>query len=219
MSEEDRETFRREVSVRIAEGGDGRTLIARLVPYNTVATVNDGAGAYKERFAPGAFNAQINAAHRIKAFLNFRHRQGISDQIGHATKIEDRNDGLHGELRVLENSDGDKALQLVDAGVLDKLSIEFESLKHRMVDGVLERVSARLKGVALVPDGAYTGAEVIAVREQIESEEKLDLPAPFDPDLAAGLARLGIKVPDALTVADTENDEPESTEDEAGVSE
>ena len=190
MSEEERPTLQREVSVEIAEGGDGRTLVSRLVPYNEVATVNDGSGPYEEMFVPGAFKAQMKAAHRIKAFLNFRHRQSLSDVIGHATQIADREDGLHGELRVLEGVDGDKALQLHAAGVLDKLSIEFQPLKDRVVDGVVQRVSARLLGVALVPEGAYTGAEVLAVREApLVDVEK---PKPLDAETLERLERLGI---------------------------
>lgn len=194
LIEEVSEPLHRQVTVSVAEG-DGRTLISRLVPYGEVAVVDDGAGPYKERFAPGAFNAQIRAASRIKAFLNFRHGQGLSDQCGHATKIEDRTDGLHGELRVLETPNGDTALQLFKAGILDRLSIEFQSRKHRVVDGVVERLDARLLGIALVPEGAYSGAQVLSVREAPVIDEEL-LPVDMDPDVVARLQRLGIALPD-----------------------
>ena len=193
------ETLHREVAVRIAQDGDGRTLVSRLVPYGEVATVNDGDGPYQETFDTGAFKAQMRAAHRIKAFLNFRHRQGLSDIIGHAANIEDRGDGLHGELRVLDVPDGDKALKLVEAGELDRISIEFQPVKDDVIDGVVHRVAARLLGVALVPEGAYGGAQVIAVRE----DETIDVtsfaynddlpviepPDDLDPELKARLAR------------------------------
>ena len=157
---------RREVAVSIAEG-DGRTLEARLVPYNETATVADPPDfkPYEERFAPGAFNAQTRAAHRIRAFLNFRHGQDIGNQVGYAQEIEDRADGLYGKMRVLDTPAGDTALALINAGMLDKLSIEFAALRSRIVGGVSERVDARLLGVALTPEGAYTGAQVLAVRE------------------------------------------------------
>lgn len=202
------ETFRREVSVTLDEG-DGRTLVARLVPYNEVATVSDGMGPYKERFIPGAFNAQLRAPSRIKAFLNFRHRQGIADQIGHATEIDDQPDGLHGKLRVLNTPGGDTALELYRAGELTKLSIEFENRKSRKVGGVIERVSARLLGVALVPEGAYAGAEVIAVREQPEVPEVEPLKE-FDPVLARRMAALGLDVPaELLPVEEVDEQEAE----------
>lgn len=135
MTSETPETFRREVAVTFAENGDGRTLQARLIPYGEVGEVSDdGMRSYRERFVAGSFNAQLRAPHRIKAFLNFRHRQGLEDQIGHATKIEDRADGLHGELRILDTPAGDAALKFVEAGMLNRISIEFASVKHRIVD-------------------------------------------------------------------------------------
>ena len=39
-ADDERPTFTREAIVSIAEEGDGRTLIARMVPYNETARVN-----------------------------------------------------------------------------------------------------------------------------------------------------------------------------------
>ena len=72
MSSNETHTFVREVRVDVSAEGDGRTLVSRLVPYNELATVNDGEGPYQETFLPGAFDSQTKAASRIKAFLNFR---------------------------------------------------------------------------------------------------------------------------------------------------
>jgi HK97 family phage prohead protease len=192
-------TLVREVSVDLEREGDGRTLISRLVPYNEIATVSDGGAPYQEMFLPGAFKAQMRAAHRIKAFLNFRHRQGLEDQIGYAQSVEDREDGLHGALRVLAGPDGDKALELYEAGVLDKLSVEFQPLKDRIVNGVVQRVAARLVGVGLVPEGSYPSAAVLAVREQTEDDEletgTIELPTPLADEMIARLQRLGVRVP------------------------
>jgi HK97 family phage prohead protease len=201
MSDE-QTTLIREVSVDLEAEGDGRTLISRLVPYNEIATVSDGGAPYQEMFLPGAFKSQMRAAHRIKAFLNFRHRQGFEDQIGYAKSVEDREDGLHGHLRVLDGPQGDKALALLEAGVLDKLSVEFQPLKDRIVNGVVQRVSARLVGVGLVPEGSYPSAAVLAVREQTEEDEgkeletgTIELPTPLADEMIARLQRLGVRVP------------------------
>lgn len=197
MSEE--QTFRREVAVTVAEG-DGRTLEARLIRYGESATVADPPDfqPYQERFAAGAFRAQTRAAHRIRAFLNFRHAQDIGNQIGYAQEIEDREDGLYGKLRVLETPAGDTALALVNAGVLDKLSIEFRSMRERVVAGVVERLDARLLGVALTPEGAYSGAEVLAVREAPEPHGLEPLP-PIPAELVDSLRGLKVRLPDDLT--------------------
>lgn len=189
------EIHRREVAVEL--GGDGRTLVSRLVPYNEVATVtDDGLTTYREMFLPGAFDAQTRAAHRIKVFLNYRHGRALQDQIGHAAKIYDGDDGLHGELRVVEHPDGDKALALHQAGVLDKLSIEFIAERSKTsADGVVQRIRARLTGVALAPEGAYSGAEVLAVREP----PPLDIPRlTIDTGLASMLEAQGFTLPERL---------------------
>jgi HK97 family phage prohead protease len=203
--DDEQATLVREVSVDLEAEGDGRTLISRLVPYNEIATVSDGGAPYEEMFLPGAFKAQMRAAHRIKAFLNFRHRQGLEDQIGYARSIEDRADGLHGELRVLDGPDGDKALALLEAGVLDKLSVEFQPLKDRIVNGVVQRVSARLVGVGLVPQGSYPSAAVLAVREQPEDDADdedevgtIEPPTPLGDEMIARLQRMGVRVPAEL---------------------
>lgn len=192
--DDEQTTLVREVSVALEAEGDGRTLIARLVPYNEIATVSDGGAPYQEMFLPGAFKAQMRAPHRIKAFLNFRHRQGLEDQIGYAKSVEDREDGLHGALRVLDGPHGDKALEFLAAGVLDKLSVEFQSLKYRIVNGVVQRVSARLVGVGLVPEGSYPSAAVLAVREEPFELPENERPLAFDPELAAKLGRY-VEVP------------------------
>lgn len=208
------ESFFREVDLEVAEG-DGRTLVARFVPWGEEATVNDGAGPYREMFVRECFDKQTRAANRIRTmFANFRHQQGFTDQLGHISKIEDREDGLYGEIRVKLGSAGDDALNWVQEGVLDRLSIEFKPIKDKVVNGVVQRVKAHLIGVALVPHGwnAYTGAEVLAVRETDEpdgddeppdpdggeeeqpvaAQRTVELLPPRPPELVERLERLGI---------------------------
>src|SRR6185369_2204365 len=106
--------------------GDGRTIDMRIVPYNTPATVADPPHyqPYEEVWMPGAFDRQLKAANRVAAWLNFEHEQGIRGIIGHGNELRDAQDGLHGSFRVMENPDGDKALQLVRDGVLTGISLE-----------------------------------------------------------------------------------------------
>jgi len=182
------ETFTRSTPIELEEG-DGRTLIGRVVPYNVVADVADPPTykPYKESFAPGAFRAQLQAANRIDVLLNYEHRQGISDIVGRGVNLEDRPDGLYGTFRMLTHADGDKALELYHAGVLRGLSTEFSARKSRTVDGVVERVDARIGNVALCreygsgtggPKAAYPGAEVLAVRTD---DDRIDVEAPESP--------------------------------------
>lgn len=202
------ETFTRQTPLELTGDGDGRTLIGRVVPYNVIATVADPPTykPYRESFATGAFRAQVAAANRV--LLNFNHRQGISDVVGRGISLDDRPDGLYGAFRVLDHPDGDKALQLYHDRVLTGMSTEFAARKSRTVDGVVERVDARILGVALcrehgVDNGAaYQGAEVLAVRTEGD-EPPPDEPEPepepepvladtANPDLMARLEALGV---------------------------
>lgn len=191
--------FTREVPIDLAEF-DGRNLEARIVPYNTVATVSDGGPTYKEMFLPGAFGPQLRAANRVDVLLNFEHRQSIGDVVGRGTSLRDENDGLYGSFRVLDHADGDKALELVNAGVLGGMSVEFAAVRSRTVDGVVQRQSARIRNVALCRSPAYEDARVLAVRqadEDAEEEQEREvivlpplLPASFD-----RLSRFGVTQP------------------------
>lgn len=188
------ETFSRELPFEVTEA-DGRNIHARVVPYNVVARVADPPHfvPYQERFLPGAFAAQMSAASRV--LLNFEHRQGISDVIGRGVRFDDQPDGLHAEFRVMQHSDGDKALELINAGVLRGMSAEFSAKRSRTVGGVVERLDARVGNVALCreftadyagPKAAYQGAEVLAVRTDDGSEET-DIVVPSAEPMAADM--------------------------------
>jgi HK97 family phage prohead protease len=184
----------REVPLEIADG-DGRTLEARIIPYGESATICDPPDyeMQQERFAPGAFDRQINAAHRVKVWLSTMHEQGLRGIVGHGEKLEDREDGVYATFRVHENPDGDKALQMVRDGLLPAMSVEFVDLQSVKRAGFVERVRAHLERVSLVQVGAYRGAEVLALREP--PIELPRIPALAD-ELAQSLSARGFKLGD-----------------------
>lgn len=191
--EEERPTLVRMFQAELAEGGDGRTIDARVVPYNTPARVADPPGfePYEEMFMPGAFQAQTRAADRVKIWLNFEHDQGLRGIVGHGVELQDRDEGLYGSFRVHENADGDKALGFVREGLLTGLSLEFASLRAKVVDGVVQRTKAHIDKVSLCRFPAYAGAEVLAVREAPVVVEA-DRPAPLPDEMLELLERHGI---------------------------
>jgi HK97 family phage prohead protease len=207
MSELDPERLVREVSFAVE--GDGRTIEARIVPYNTSTQVVDdpkhgGTGVpYIERWLPGAFDKQTNAANRVKVWLNVEHEPGFRAVVGHGVALRSDPDALYGTFRVEPGLDGDKALHMVNEGVLTGLSVEaIPTRSRKTVDGIIERVRAVLDKVSLVRDGlaAYEGAQVLAVREAPDPEPEPDEPEPVpepDPGRAAEvdavLERLGIE--------------------------
>jgi HK97 family phage prohead protease len=164
----------RTLAADLAAGGDGRTIEAMIVPYNQVATVADPPRfePYQEMFLPGAFRQQVTAAGRVRVWLNFEHEQGLRGIVGHCAGLEDRPDGLHGSFRAANGPDGDKALDLVREGLLSGLSLEFIAERSRMLNGVTQRLRARLDKVSLCRFPAYQAAQVLAVREQPELEEE-----------------------------------------------
>lgn len=157
--------------------GDGRTLIARIVPYGVAAIVADPPdfAPYHEAFERGAFERQLRAFDRVRVWLNFEHEKGLRGIVGHGAQLEDQSDALYGHFRIHANADGDKALQLVDEKLLTGLSLEFSALRSKIVDGVTRRLRAHVDAVSLCRFPAYAGAAVLAVREQPD-------PAPDDPD-------------------------------------
>ncbi|MFD4196626.1 HK97 family phage prohead protease [Amycolatopsis thermoflava] len=164
------ETFTRQwmpdLEVRsAAKGGDGRTVCGIAVPYGRPQYIDN---RLTEQFAPGAFNAQIRAAHRVPFFREHYGNTGEMGGIliGRATELRDDAAGLYTEFRVSRTEKGDETLELIKDGVLSELSIGFrEGQNRKLPGGVIERRSATLTEVAIVMAGAYgEAATVTAVR-------------------------------------------------------
>lgn len=179
----ERETLVREFPVEFSEG-DGRTIEARIVPYNTPTRVVDlpehgGRGIpYMEEWLPGSFERQTRAVERIKVFVNVEHEEGIRGIVGHGIGLEDRGDALYGTFRIHDNVDGNKTLELVREGLLGGISLEARALRSVPKDGVVQRVRAHLDKVALCREPAFTDAEVLAVREAPDPEPEQPTPDP-----------------------------------------
>lgn len=154
------------------ELNEGR-LFARLVPYGAVAMVVDdlpGGGLsepYVEGFRRGAFQRQ--AAMTLETGMLQRvlltHEHG-GDRLGPLVGLDERDDGLYGEFRVLPTR-RDDVTELHSIGIRE-ISIEFRERPNGTVveNKVRWRTDAHLAGAALVSRGAYgaAGAEVLALR-------------------------------------------------------
>jgi HK97 family phage prohead protease len=193
---EEIQTLIRTFDAELEETGDGRTLEGICVPYNIATTVDDGMGPYQEMFVKGAFGRAVKAPNRV--YLNFEHKPGISNVLGHGVEFDERDDGLYGKLQIEEGPDGAKAMRLWRQQVLTSLSVEFKPMgkQTRNEAGIVERRSVHLDAVALCRVGAYDEARVLAIR----TDPVLDVdPIPvFDPELAARLEQNGILVPRRL---------------------
>lgn len=182
---------------------DGRNVEMLCAPWDSPATVVDpppmGDGIpYQEEFARGAFAGATKAPNRV--FLEFEHwHPGLSGIIGHGAQFEERDDALYGRFRVTKHADGDKALALIEEGVLQGASVFYAPLRSaRTAAGVMRRLRCHLDRVSLCREGAYTEAKVLAVRSAPVILEPEQQPIPFNNDLVERMDRLGIAVPLAL---------------------
>lgn len=184
---------------------DGRNVEMLCAPFDVPAVVTDRGNPmpYQEEFARGAFAGAVKAPNRV--LLEFEHwSPGLSGVLGHGSWFEEQADGLYGRMRVMEHPDGDKALQLIKDDVLTSASVFFQPIRHaRSAAGVVRRLYVKLERVALCREGAYPGAQVLAVRTAPVLPPEELIPA-FDQDLAAKLEAAGVAVPDTLRAAVTQ---------------
>jgi HK97 family phage prohead protease len=156
-------------------------LTGRLVPYDRSAVVVDLDEAtgqpcdiYTEGFRRGAFDPQVNSKEKgVLARIGLVHRHESSRGAGYFgpfTGLRNGDDGLYGDVRILPGR-ADDLEALLESGV-NELSVEFRLVgrEHTSVDGagVRWRTRAHLDQVALEPKGAYSGAQVLAFRSQVD---------------------------------------------------
>lgn len=190
MTETHYRSFAPDLQVR--SGGDGRTVYGIAVPYNAPVRIDE---QLIEQFARGAFNHQLDRPQRVK--FAREHVLLGGELIGAASLLRDDAAGLYVELRTSRTPAGEATLELVRDGALDELSIMFREGKNRRLGGgVVERVMADLREVAIVMEGAYgqlaTTAGVRSKRSEpgpVISESELDLRQKAEEALAEMKAR------------------------------
>lgn len=147
----------RSVEVRSVDT-DTRTIRGLAVPYNQTTEV----GGYKERFETGAFGRTQD----VKLFY------GHSEPIGKVTAGRDTDEGYEIEAVISKTARGDEVYTLMRDGVLNKFSVGFLPVEHRMDEDVVVRTKAELKEVSVVSFPAYNGAKVEEVRNQSNKEKE-----------------------------------------------
>jgi HK97 family phage prohead protease len=160
--------------MELRDGGDGRTLLGRAVPYGVIGQLPK----YQERFLPGVFSRQVGSQQFGQIKLYDAHTQRLDGRhpIGKTVNLSEQQDGLYGEWRVHDTSAGNDALQLVKAGEVTGLSVGFRAQgggSRRADDGVIDRISAHLDHVALTHEPVYSEAQVLSVRSA-ETLARLD---------------------------------------------
>lgn len=141
------------------------------VPYDLPSMIEWRGELWEERFRRGAFDGIEKRPGRVKA--NRDH--DMHRLVGKAVKFwPSRDEGLVSELRISQTPLGDETLALADDGVLDP-SIGFAALgRDQILDRramTREHTKAFLDHISLVPDPAYKGAKVVAVRDASTPDE------------------------------------------------
>ena len=166
----------------VAFGSREITLIA--VPYNQEAVIADWGGeAHRERFLPGAFSGLESRTKQIT--LNRDHNRERA--IGVATRFDTKSErGLISTMKVSDTPLGMESRQLAAAGVRRaSVAVSAKSQDMTVKDGLRTIYRAFLLHVALTPEPAYEGAEVLDVRTGRPFE---DSPTP-NLDIAAAILR------------------------------
>jgi HK97 family phage prohead protease len=153
------------------------TLIA--IPYEQTTSVPFRGEVWNEVVERGAFSGIENSTHTFRVNRDHDKRRLVGKIVKY---YPDREDGLVVDAYISKTELGDETLQLAKDGILGA-SV---GMAIRSTDQVLERSAssrtrrikrAFLDHLALVPDPAYQGAEVLAVRSEAMADEIVDDPS------------------------------------------
>ena len=154
---------------RADDGGDGRTVEIRIMPWGQAVTTPEG----REAFERGAFATADPARVTIES-----QRHG-GTLVGRGISLEERDDAGYLAARISETAAGDELLTLIRDGVVTEASVAFKPVKTARRKGVLVRQAVDLWRVAILERGTYPGAGVVAVRGQ--EDNMVDVAVTADP--------------------------------------
>jgi uncharacterized protein len=150
------------------DDGDGRTLHGPLLPWGVPARVLDRGRMVVEDFERGALHGTDPA--RVPLMRTHPRDDAGMLPIGRTLTIEERDDAAWGEWHVSKTAAGDEVLALVGDGIRLGLSIGFTEIpggsRWNPERTRVTRTRAALDHIAVVRQAAYTGAQVVGVRDQ-----------------------------------------------------
>jgi HK97 family phage prohead protease len=152
---------------------DERTIEVIAAPYGEEIEVESNGKIMREVFEPGAFNDIDPAISQISVNRDHSYERTIG-------KIIDLADDPRGAVALAKISNtplGDETLRLADDGILRaSVGAGVNRSGMEIVNG-LRRIFrvALLDHIALLPNAAYKGAKVLAVRSSVETED-LEMP-------------------------------------------
>lgn len=148
------------------------------VPYDEETVVNYRGETVRESVAPGAFDGIESRGDHVTANREHNYERSFGKVVGYRT---DDPRGLVVQIRASATPLGDETLQLAADGVLKASVGMVVRRSDQIIRAGLRRIKrAFLDHVAMVPNPAYVGADVLAVRQDQPQQER---PAPATPVL------------------------------------
>ena len=141
-----------------------------VMPYDEPTMVLRRGRLVKESVAPGSFDGIQRRADRVK--VNRDH--DVARCCGKAITFHpSREEGLVAELRMARTPLGDETLQLAEEGILDASAgfLPMPGGEEWRSEEEVRLTRLWLGHIAMTPDPAYAGAQVLAVRSAAESRE------------------------------------------------
>jgi HK97 family phage prohead protease len=174
------EELRWRTSTQLGVSFPSRTIELVVMPYEEEAFVAYGSRMVTEVISRGAFDGIERRPNRIRV-----NRDHLAERtVGRAVALHpSRDEGLVAELRIARTDLGDETLALADEGCLDA-SAGFLPMPGGEQWEERSRVRIRkawLGHIAMTPDPAYVGANVLAVRNGLRPSATDDVTPPPQP--------------------------------------
>lgn len=157
-----------------------RTIEVLAVPYDQEAVVPYRGEPVRESFAPGSFAGIEGRDDHVTANREHNYERTFGRVVGYRS---DDPRGLIATIKVSQTPLGDETLRLADDKVL-KPSVGFVVRRADQIvrDGARRIKRAFLDHIAMVPNPAYLGADVLAVRQEQFGADQ-EQPGPATPNL------------------------------------
>jgi phage head maturation protease len=170
------------------DGGDGRTVFGRVVPFGVTTEFEDHDGSMKkERFVRGALTQAAKAWNRV--ILYYSHADILPNRLGRGLELEQREDGGYATF-YLDAFNVEQAREVL-SGSHQGLSLGFyPDITRPDPQGVLDRIKVSVDHVGAVPEAAYDTAKVLAIRGASDDTDSSRIMAPRLAEALRDLAQL-----------------------------
>lgn len=148
------------------EGGDGRTLHARLFRWDTPSQVSDGGPMYNETWQRGVFAQSIKRAQHTGRGWPLMYNHDVKGfPIGVVPMVHERQDGPWMTAKISRTSMGDDIVELIKDGAIPGVSVHGRNIRSvRDRNGTIARMEVALGEISVTPFPSLVGADEMVLR-------------------------------------------------------